>query len=88
MAAPTTAPRAHLLEDPRLPALLKKALAKHGMEDYFEHAVLQLVTGETDPRGVICCNTGCHPCAKDYLGAAEYVLTGLRKKKRKRFLFF
>jgi hypothetical protein len=88
MAAPATAPRAHLLADPRLPDLLAKALAKHGMEDWFEHAVLQLVTGETDPRTVICCNSGCHPCAKDYLGAAEYVLKGLRQKQRKRFLFF
>jgi hypothetical protein len=87
MAAPTTAPRAHLLADPRLPALLEKALAKHGMEDYFDHAVLQLVTGETDQRSLICCNTGCHPCAKDYLGAAEFVLAGLAPKK-KRFLFF
>jgi hypothetical protein len=85
--APATAPRAHLLADPRLPDLLKKALRKHGMEDWFEHAVVQLVSGETDPRSLMCCNSGCHPCAKDYLGAAEYVLSGLRRK-RKRFLLF
>lgn len=85
--ATSTAPRAHLLKDPRLPELLAKALRKYNMENYFGHAVTKLVTGETDPRSVICCNTGCHPCAKDYLGASEFVLKELNRKKR-RFLFW
>ncbi|MGQ0552246.1 MAG: hypothetical protein ACT4PU_03410 [Planctomycetota bacterium] len=89
MTAPAkpTAPRAHLLQDPRLPAALARALRKHGMEDWFDHAVLKLVSGETDPRSMHCCNSGCHPCAKDYLGAAEMVLKELSQKKR-RFWFF
>ena len=85
--ATSTAPRAHLLRDPRLPDVLAKALRKFGMEEYFGYAVIKLVTGETDPRSVICCNTGCHPCAKDYLGAAELVLKELKRKPR-RFLFW
>ena len=85
--AGSTAPRAHLLADPRLPEVLSRALRKFGMEEYFGYAVVKLVTGETDPRSVICCNTGCHPCAKDYLGASEFVLKELRRKRR-RFLFW
>jgi hypothetical protein len=85
--ASSTAPRAHLVKDPRFPQVLATALRKHGMEDYFGYAVIKLVTGETDERTVICCNTGCHPCAKDYLGASQYVLKELTRKKR-RFLFW
>ena len=89
MASPQkTAPRAHLAKDPRFRSLLAKALARHGMEDWFAEPVERLVTGETDPRSVQCCNSGCHPCAKDYLGAAEDVLKGLAPKKKKRFFFF
>jgi hypothetical protein len=84
---PAAGPRAHLLQDPRLKEAVARALRKFGMEDYFGSAVVKLVTGETDPRTVMCCNTGCHPCAKDYLGAAEFVLKELARKK-KRFLFF
>ena len=85
---PRTAPRAHLVQDPRFREVLARALKRHGMEDWFAESVIRLVTGETDPRSVQCCNSGCHPCAKDYLGAAEDVLKGLAPKKRKRFLFF
>ncbi|HVQ25422.1 MAG TPA: hypothetical protein VMV01_09590 [Planctomycetota bacterium] len=81
------APRAELLQDPRLPEVLARALRKFGMEEYFGYAVVKLVTGETDPRSVMCCNTGCHPCAKDYLGASEFVLKELRRKPR-RFFFW
>jgi hypothetical protein len=81
------APRADLLKHPLFKDSLARAMKKHGLEDYFSHAVIKLVTGETDPRSVICCNTGCHPCAKDYLGAAEDTLKALQKK-RKRFWFF
>jgi len=81
------APRAHLLQDPRLPEALARALRKFGMEEYFGYAVTKLVTGETDSRTVMCCNTGCHPCAKDYLGASEFVLKELSRKRR-RFLFW
>ena len=83
----SSTPRAHLLQDPRLPDVLARGLRKFGMEEYFGYAVVKLVTGETDPRTVICCNTGCHPCAKDYLGAAEFVLKELSRKPR-RFLFW
>jgi hypothetical protein len=81
------APRAHLLQDPRLKPLLAKTMAKYRLEEYFEHTVVRLVTGETDPRSLVCCNTGCRPCAKDYLGCADTVLRELGKKK-KRFLFW
>ena len=86
-SATSKAPRAHLLQDPRLPEVLARALRKFGREESFGYAVVKLVTGETDPRSVICCNTGCHPCAKDYLGASEFVLKELRRKRR-RFLFW
>ncbi len=85
--AAARAPRAHLPQDPRFRALLARSLRKFGMEDYFGDAVTKLVTGETDPRTVICCNIGCHPCAKDYLGAAEFVLRELARRRR-RFFFF
>jgi len=85
--ATSSAPRAHLLQDPRFSEVLAKALRKFGMEEYFGYAVTKLVTGETDSRTVICCNTGCHPCAKDYLGATEFVLKELSRKRR-RFLFW
>ncbi len=80
-------PRAELLAHPRFPEALARALRKFGMEDWFDEPVRKLVSGETDPRSVICCNSGCHPCAKDYLGAAEHVVRELTKKK-KRFWFF
>jgi hypothetical protein len=89
-AAKPAPPRAHLLQDPRLRPLLGKAMRKYRLEEYFEHTVVRLVTGETDPRSLVCCNTGCRPCAKDYLGAADTVLRELakKKKKKKRFLFW
>ena len=76
------APNAHLLQHPKFRESLARALRKHGMEDYFGHAVAKIVSGETDPNTVMCCNSGCHPCAKDYLGAAEETVKGLRDKKR------
>jgi len=79
----TKAPRAHLLQHPRFQEVLARSMRKHGLEDYFSFAVVKIVTGETDPRTVICCNTGCHPCAKDYLGAAEDTIKGLEEKKRR-----
>src|SRR6187431_3064013 len=36
------APRAHLLQDPRLPEALARALRKFGMEEYFGYAVTKL----------------------------------------------
>jgi hypothetical protein len=80
-------PRAHLVTDPRFRGVLNSAMKKYHLEEYFEHSVVKLVTGETDPRTLVCCSTGCRPCAKDYLGAAETVLRELAKK-RKRFFFF
>jgi hypothetical protein len=85
--AKTPPPRAHLAADPRFRKVLAGAMKKYKLEDYFEHAVVKLVTGETDPRTLVCCNTGCRPCAKDYLGAADTVLRELSKKP-KRFLFW
>ncbi len=84
----TTPPRAHLVQDPRFKECLARSLKKHGLEDYFSYAVIKLVTGETDPRNVTCCNSGCHPCAKDYLGAAQDTLDGLCNGKKKRFWIF
>lgn len=81
------APRADLLKHPEFQAVLARAMKKHGLEEYFSYTVIKLVTGETDPRSVICCNTGCHPCAKDYLGAAEDTIKGLGPKKKRFWLF-
>jgi hypothetical protein len=86
---PPSAPRAHLAEDPRLREVMEKSMRKFGLEDWFEDAVLKLVTGETDPRTMQCCDSGCHPCAKDYLGAAELVVKTLTStKKKKRWMFW
>lgn len=81
-------PRAHLVQDPRFKECLAKAMKKHGLEDYFSYAVVKLVTGESDPRNVVCCNSGCHPCAKDYLGAARDTVEALESGKKKRFWIF
>ena len=83
MPAKTAPPRAHLLQHPKFRESLARAMRKHGLEDYFSFAVVKIVTGETDPRTVICCNSGCHPCAKDYLGAAEDTIKGLKDGKRR-----
>lgn len=78
------APSPSLADDPRFPAAFAQALRKHGLDDFLGEPVRQLVTGQLDPRSLACCNSGCHPCVKDYLGAAELVLKTLGKRPRKK----
>ena len=58
MPTKTAPPRAHLLQHPKFRESLARAMRKHGLEDYFSFAVVKIVSGETDPRTVICCNSG------------------------------
>ena len=74
-----TGPCPELLDDPRFDEVLAGALASHGLVRQFGEPVRQLVSGAADPRTFVCCNTGCTPCQKDYLGAAEKVLVELCK---------
>ena len=79
------------LDDPRFPALLEEALAKNGLHPSMHgEMVSKLVAGEADPRQYVCCNSGCVPCSKDYLRAAEMLLKklGTPARKKKRFFFF
>ncbi len=66
-----------ILEDPRFEQVFGAALRKHGLPDYLADPVRKLVSGEADPRSYQCCGSGCTPCMKDYLGAAEMVLRTL-----------
>lgn len=87
---PPSSPTDH----PQYAQILEKALARHALHpDMHGETIRRLVAGETDPRAFVCCNSGCVPCSKDYLRAAEEVLTKVRKagdgtKRKKRFLFF
>lgn len=80
-------PHPTIVEHPRFQATFQEALARHGLADYMGEPVKRLLTGEADPRTFQCCDTGCRPCMKDYLRAAEMVLTRLaRPAGRKKFL--
>lgn len=64
-------------EDPRLEQVLEDACKKVGLHPTFRQPVRKLVVGEADPRSFQCCNSGCMPCVKDYLKAAEKALLTL-----------
>lgn len=84
-------PSPSILEDARFEDVFRKALADHGLSEGFAEPVRRLVTGTADPRTFVCCDSGCTPCAKDYLGAAEAVLKKLskpEKPRRRRWFFF
>jgi len=70
-------PRAEIVDDPRFDEVFRKALEKNGLAEVMGEPVRRLVTGTADPRGFVCCDTGCIPCVKDYLRAAETVLREL-----------
>jgi len=72
-------PSADHVKDPRYDDALAKALTKHGLGPQLGQPVHKLVTGTADPRQFVCCNSGCIPCVKDYLRAAEQVLVALDK---------
>lgn len=72
-----TGPDADHEHDPRLPALMEAGLRKQGIPPELKESVRRLVLGLASPLEFPCCNTGCMPCNKDYLRAAEYVLVGL-----------
>lgn len=70
-------PRADIVEDPRFEEVFRGALEKNGLPEVMGEPVRRLVTGTADPRGFVCCDSGCIPCVKDYLRAAEAVLKQL-----------
>ena len=73
---PTGPDPAHLT-DPRFEQVFLKALKRQGLAPQLGEPVRQLVGGTADPRQFVCCDTGCMPCVKDYLRAAEEVLRTL-----------
>ena len=88
---PAVPPSTDHKNDPRFPELLAEALEKNGLYPQLHAEMVEkLVTGEADPRQYVCCNSGCIPCSKDYLRAAEMMLKKLAKPatKKKRFFFF
>jgi len=70
-------PSPALLEDPRFDGAITTAARRQGLAPEFEESVRQLVGGSADPRSFGCCNSGCRPCSKDFLRAAEEVLKTL-----------
>ena len=87
-------PPASPTQHPQFEQILNKAMSKHALEPRIHgDTIRRLVSGEADPRSFVCCNSGCMPCSKDFLRAAEEVLVRVRKagdgaKRKKRFLFF
>lgn len=75
----TPGPSPQITQDPRFETVLAKALAKHGVPSELDESVRRLVTGAADPRTFVCCDSGCSPCMKDYLRAAEQVITKLNQ---------
>lgn len=77
---------------PQFQAVFEQAVRKHGVPHYMTDPVRRLVLGEADPRSFQCCNSGCMPCVRDYLGAAETILVKLSDgqggERRRRWLFF
>jgi hypothetical protein len=80
-------PDAAWLTDPRLPKLVAGAMRKHGIPEYLDDQIRNLVSGKSDPRTYQCCHTGCQPCVQDIMGCAATVLGKLARPK-KRFWFF
>jgi hypothetical protein len=70
-------PRESIVDHPRFGEVLEKALRKNGLHQVMAESVRRLVTGKADPAGFVCCNSGCVPCVKDSLRAAEMVLNEL-----------
>ncbi|RKY21022.1 MAG: hypothetical protein DRQ55_05810 [Planctomycetota bacterium] len=64
-------------DDPRLPGLLAAALKQQGIAPELGESVRRLVLGSASPLEFVCCDSGCSPCNKDYMRAAERVLVGL-----------
>ncbi len=87
-------PSPSLAEHPRFPSVLAAALARNGLDAYLADPVRKLVTGSADPRSFQCCGSGCSPCVKDYLRAAEMVLQSLgpaledRQRRRRWWLLW
>ena len=84
-------PSPDLAEDPRFEEVFAAALKQHGLPAYLAEPVRRLVLGAADPRSFVCCSSGCTPCVKDYMSAAEVVLASLAKparQRKRRWLFF
>ncbi|GJM20890.1 MAG: hypothetical protein DHS20C15_08050 [Planctomycetota bacterium] len=92
--SPPVTPPASPTQHPQFDEILEKALSKHALDARLHgDTIRRLVSGDADPRSFVCCNSGCVPCSKDFLRAAEEVLVRVRKagvggKRKKRFLFF
>jgi len=84
-------PHPEILQHPRFEEVFARALAKQGLPHQMGEIVKRLVSGQSDPRSFQCCNTGCMPCVKDYLRAAEQILRELPRdqppKRRWRWPF-
>ncbi len=83
----TNGPRENIIHHPRFERVFQKALRKQGLPEMLGDSVRRLVQGTADPRSFVCCNSGCVPCVKDYLRAAEEVLKELPEEAppRRRF---
>lgn len=79
LPAMTAGPSPQITEDPRFPEVFGEALKKQNLPPELGEPVRRLVAGEADPRTFLCCDSGCHPCVKDYLRAAEHVLKRLAR---------
>jgi hypothetical protein len=64
-------------DDPRLPQLLAAALRSQAIPPELSDPVMKLITGNASPLEFRCCDSGCMPCNKDYMRAAEKVLVKL-----------
>lgn len=78
-----TGPSPALLEDPRFDDAITTAAQRQGLTPEFEESIRQLVGGSADPSSFGCCNSGCRPCSKDFLRAAEEVLNILAEPPAK-----
>jgi hypothetical protein len=73
----TNGPRENIVDHPHFDEVLKKAMQKNNLHETLSDSVRRLVSGQADPKQYVCCDSGCVPCVKDYLRAAEAVLREL-----------
>jgi len=73
----TNGPRENIIHHPHFDEVLKKAMQKNNLHVTLADSVQRLVCGQADPKNYVCCDSGCVPCVKDYLRAAETVLKEL-----------
>lgn len=64
-------------DDPRLDEVLGRALRACSVDPAWAGTVRKLATGETSPRTMHCCGSGCRPCVQDLLKATSLTLRAL-----------